>query len=737
MPPSPKQPNPARQASARLLLLLAVLPPLQAAGPVSPEAPPLILSPLLVSSSSDEGGFDRTGMGAMESEANEPPFSNDLLAGASTPDETSAAIDVELGQIASPNPADLSAGQSRLDVRGFPSPRLRNGYTQLGVPNTLNVERGEQISGPLVSVTGRSAPGGINNSVTGRPRPKPGTQAGFSLSSQANRRVFFDTSLLLRPKRLWSRSSASWSEKIGPESFTWLRLRGLSQSFTWRINRASSLLVQADYADASANPSGGIPDYRSTRSAKIAGPYLPLGLFHTNGPDSGQRRRTSSLALQYEAQAGPRLSLRATLQLYSRRFTEDRFTRGEYLLDEQIFSGTREPLHGDQTLGAMNAQLEATWRFRALGAEHKLLAGMESSLVSQDRSQRGLDPADRATLLPLSVRTFNPAAPDYFKPAYDEAVYKRLLTDRSELTRFGGLFTSERAAFLGGRLVSTLGVRLDRVSLAIDDHRPGAAQARVRDTGGRPTWHFGTNGILVPGRLLVFANASTAYEPSLRVDARTGRIQGNETTFGYEAGATGLALHRTLSFKATLFTCFNSNIARRNPLYDHPVLDADHTQPQLVSAGEERFRGGALELKWRPVPEITLSAQQARTSAITTASPDLPEEVGRQLSRLPVDTSALNLRYAPVKGRWTGYSLSLGTTYIGPYVAWYESLTRRQLDYPGYTLLNAALGGRWVRAKRVHSLGLSLRNLLDADLLAKLARPGARRESSLSYTLSF
>ena len=32
--------------------------------------------------------------------------------------------------------------------------------------------------------------------------------------------------------------------------------------------------------------------------------------------------------------------------------------------------------------------------------------------------------------------------------------------------------------------------------------------------------------VAVPGKILVFANTSTAFEPSSRVDARTGRVQG-------------------------------------------------------------------------------------------------------------------------------------------------------------------------------------------------------------------
>lgn len=705
-----------------------------------PEPPenPVELSPLLVTSTGDDSSYDETGIGSMEMDMGDAPFSNDLVGGGGAADELAGVVDVELAQINNPTPTDLSTSNSRVDVRGFPSPRLRNGFTQMGISEILNIERSEQIVGPLTPVAGRAAPGGINNHLTGRPRAKPVGVLTLGLGSDETHRLAFDASRVLRKNRAWNRVSGLWSQRRGPELYSYYRQRTLGASFTWKASRSSSWLLQFDYADYRSNPSGGIPEYRASRSGKVLGPYLPLAKFHTNGPESLQAKSVGSIALQYEGQLRRWLSLRTTGQLFLRRFEEDRFTRGEYLLDEQVFGGTREPVHTEQPFRAFSGQVEATARFRALRGEHKLMISLEGSKVCAERLQRALSSADRLLLLPESVRFFDPASPDYSRPEYSPALFRRVITDRTENTLFSALVLSERAAFAKGRLVATAGLRRDWVSLRIEDHRPTTSTPLVEDDTGKLSGHLGANWLVRPGRLLLFANTSTAFEPSLRVDARTGRIQGNETTLGYEGGATGLFRDTNLAWTLTLFTYYNRNIARKNPLYGSSLYDADQTQPQLVAAGEERFRGGALELRWRPLPVVTLSARHASTAAITTASPDLPEEVGRQLSRLPRDSSSFSFRYAPSLDK-RGRAMSLGATftYIGPYVAWYESATRAELRYPGYSLVGANAGWRLKKGPRTHALNLGLRNLLNTNLLTRLARTNGGRELTGSYSLSY
>jgi iron complex outermembrane recepter protein len=288
-----------------------------------------------------------------------------------------------------------------------------------------------------------------------------------------------------------------------------------------------------------------------------------------------------------------------------------------------------------------------------------------------------------------------------------------------------------------GRMVFTTGLRQDLVGLKVGDRRPGlpAAQAHVNDTVGQLTGHFGVNYQMRPGRLLVFATTSTAFNPSTRVDVRTGRIQGNETTRGHEGGFKARFAQQQLEFTTSVFTFFNQDISRRNPLYDDPVFDANHTQPQLVAAGEERFTGGKIEGRWKPATPLTLTLRGTYVRAITTVSPDLPEEVGRELTRFPPYNLSAAATYGFGKGRFQGLSLSASWSYISDFIANYDDRQRYQLEYPGYATTTVSASYSKRIGKLTHGFGVVVRNVFDTDLLRKLARLGAERELSANYRL--
>lgn len=734
------------QLRAALALLLASVAAAQTP-PVAPVVPavaplpageaeaPIALAKLFVVSRTDDPEFDPTGMDGPEVELNEPPFSNDFLTGTAHEDELAMELNTEISFVSGATPADIAAGVSRLNLKGFPTPRLRNGFTQAGVPEVLNAGGTEVIMGPLTSVTGKAAPGGIANLVTARPRGKSFSKVELGATAHSFRRLETETNATLKPKRVWARLAATASERHGPEPFSFNRQRGASGTVIWRLNRAMSTMLALDYDERAANVAAGPVEWRPSRLEPIVAPYAPLAYLGLAGPHAGLRKRTASASLQFEGQLGRRLTLRAGVQALSRALDEDRWTAGQFLLDTRKLGGIREPQHTAQPLRAALAHAELTARLALKKSDHKLTFSAETSHVGYARTQRALERADRDTL-PDDVRFFDPAAPNYARPAYDPARFTRLITDRTERADYAALAGSERAAFAGGRLVLTAGARRDFVAIDVRDRRPTAPQPRATDATGEFSRHLGGNWIARPGRLLVFANTSTAFEPSTRVDARTGHVQGNETTLGHELGAKLLFLDRRANATLLLFDLRNRNISRRNPRYDDPVLDAAQTQPQLLAGAAERFTGGLLEARVRPVPAWVVTLRGSYTHAITTRSPDTPEETGRALTRLPRLTGGLSTRYSlGGEGKKSGLSLSARGTYVSGFVASYETVSHRYLAYPGYALLGVGADyGRQVGRTR-HALGVNVSNALDKNLLALLNRPAAGREVSVSYAV--
>ena len=133
----------------------------------------------------------------------------------------------------------------------------------------------------------------------------------------------------------------------------------------------------------------------------------------------------------------------------------------------------------------------------------------------------------------------------------------------------------------------------------------------------------------------------------------------------------------------------------------------------------------------------SLNGRAGYTRAITTKSPDLPEEEGLRLTRIPAETLSLFSNYAFGPGKWPGLNFGVGVVYVGEFVHAYERPNRERLDYPDYTLLNLNAGYRWRKGKLAHVVGVNVRNALDRDLLASHARTGAERDLGLNYSLTF
>jgi iron complex outermembrane recepter protein len=705
----------------------------------TPDDAPLRLPPVTVNAAEDPE-FDATGMGSLDEQLRDEPFANDLIKPIDTQLDESMTADLggELAAVAQPSPADRISGEERLNLRGFPTPVMRNGFVQLGISDYLNTARTVVIQGPLVPVLGRAAPGGIQDMQTARPQAKERQRFDVQFTSLDRQRVQLETTGPLVKKKLWQRLAVDWQRRTGPEQFTREEWLSINTALTWRHSRSASTLVSADYRQVSARVTPGIPEYRPI-GGLIAGPYLPLALFNANGPDAAVRRRAAVVGVQFDGAPTKTLALRANAEGWWRDVVQDRFTTSVLSLESGLFEGTREPRHVEQPQHAFAAQLELTNRFKAFGADHKLLASASHTWGEYGREDRALPTAARDAL-PLSVRRFNPFAPDYYRPDYDAAVYSRILTDRTEYARYTAFELSDRAAFRRGRYVVSTGLRYDAVSLRVEDRKVNAAFPRVSDGAAQLSYHAGLNWQVKPSRLLAFASISTAFDPSTRVDARTGRIQDNETTLGYEAGFKGrfakMGKGGAFEYSTGAFLLYNQHISRRNPLYDDPVFDPNQTQPQLVAAGEERYQGVRAEARWQATPALSVSSRIVAMRAITTASPDLPQEIGRAISRLPALTSYLQVRYRQPGPK--GGPFVAGTwQYLSNYVANYADTRRTFLKYPGYGLLHASVGYSWRTPKRTFEIEAGTRNLLDRDLVASNARLGAQREFTFSTRVIF
>jgi iron complex outermembrane receptor protein len=155
-----------------------------------------------------------------------------------------------------------------------------------------------------------------------------------------------------------------------------------------------------------------------------------------------------------------------------------------------------------------------------------------------------------------------------------------------------------------------------------------------------------------------------------------------------------------------------------------------------VASGEEEFSGGRMELRWAPVKTLQLGLKGAYTSALTTASPDLPQEVGRPITRLPPVNLSANLRHRPA-GVPAGFNWGAGWQYLAGYVANYPDARRDQLEYPGYGLVSLSSGWQWQHGPRQLGLDAAVRNAFNRNLTVSHARVDAGREFIFSARMMF
>lgn len=275
-------------------LLLAARLSAQTAVPARPasgsERDPVRLEKIEVRAQTDDRNYDLTGLGSNESQLREAPFSNDLvLQGVLEDDDLDAEMKAELAQVANPSAVDLATGDSRLSLRGFPAPLLRDGFVHLGVPDALNTARTLVIQGALVPVLGRAAPGGIQDFQTARPRVKKGKSFSYSVSSLQRQSAAIELTGPTGPKRFWDRIASNWSRKIGPERFAMSETRAADGSLAWKHSATASTLsllrrFPATRGDGLAGHSGISPRPRGENCRTVPA----AGLFQQRG--AGGRR---------------------------------------------------------------------------------------------------------------------------------------------------------------------------------------------------------------------------------------------------------------------------------------------------------------------------------------------------------------------------------------------------------------------------------------------------------------
>ncbi|WP_326542077.1 TonB-dependent siderophore receptor [Pseudorhodoferax sp.] len=492
-------------------------------------------------------------------------------------DQAIASVAEAVRYSAGVRPADYGITDDDVSVRGFyltgtglyrDGMRLiHNGFMTNLEPYGL--ERLEVVHGPASVLYGQSAPGGLINAVTKRPRAGQLREVGIEGGSHERRQITADIGGALNAQGTLLGRLTVLDRQAGTQ---WDGLRAdrryVAPALTLLGERTSLTLLAQHQEDETGFV---IPYYRQTP----AGPADEH--INVNGPGSGHKKRNTSLGWLLEHRFSDTLVLRNNLRHLDGR-NDRREMRNRGLLADQRSMARLAMVRPDaEETWVMDTQLEGRLQHGAVS--HQWAVG-----VDYYRSR-----------LDWRIQSLNGAVPplDIVNPAYRAPDWNdNFLSDQAlAQTRQLGVYLQDQVKF-GERWVLSAGLRWDRATIDTDYRARLTAGAAfdLTEVNRRDTATTGRLGLiyLAPNGLAPYVAWNNAFQPPLTTVTATdanGQPYQPETARQVEAGLRYAPAHSGYVLSAAVFDLRKRNV--RTPSTINPRVD--------VQTGEVRSRGVELQ----------------------------------------------------------------------------------------------------------------------------------------------
>jgi outer membrane receptor for ferric coprogen and ferric-rhodotorulic acid len=358
--------------------------------------------------------------------------------------------------------------------------------------------------------------------------------------------------------------------------------------------------------------------------------------------------------------------------------------------------------------------------------------------------------------------------PDYRFVSFidNRSVYTDERENLANTTDNWGVFVSERASFLQGRLIALVGGRFDWVENKVNDRlNRQSLNYELDDT----TYQLGLNFHVVRG-LTLFANHSTTFLPQARFNI-DGTPLPNEGGEGAEAGIKILAFNDRYSLTATVYDIKRKNIARE-------TSDPTNGNRVVILSGEESSKGFEVDFNAQVTPSLQFLGGYGYADAITSSNEEFRFLVNTTPRRVPQHTLGLAARYEVREGTFRGVFVTAGMNYYSesvvnpgsgrtltasaanpivnnrmpngllPFANQPEGAVltsgsvrvgdgRENLKNEAYDLYEAAIGYRWRTGRYSHRAQLNAKNLFDKRYTWGSAAQGDPFTLIGTYTLTF
>jgi outer membrane receptor protein involved in Fe transport len=680
----------------------------------------------------------RTGSKIME-----VPYSVQVLTAQFIDDFQLYETDQQLAFVSGYNPGNLDSGVvggNRL--RGFQPVIMRDGFSRAG-PGEFGISQEvEVIKGPQSTLYGTATPGGMVNYVSKRPRTKPGYKARVTfgdLYTFQNHSV--EATGPLAGDRLFYLLNVGYNYNENDQDFAFHRVYHCGLTLTYKLSARTSVTGYVEQQKRSQNLAPGILELRvDTRPVAgndpfrrtggiVVGPYLSLRHVNAWGPDSYLDRNYDTLNAQLEHRFGAAWSARVKFSAYWKHFEGQRWTTVQY---DPVTLRTwgREPYRDNQETVVGAGQSELLGRFEHAAIKHTLLLAVDwTDSFIEDHSYQ-LPAAEVATLR-TGQRYLDPLNQDW--TPFDYARLTRLTGNLRRYTDNLGGFLNHRVFFFDGRLITTAGLRYERVR---NDNRDTVTSPNpAKGAHGALTYTAGANYYVLGEALALFASHGTSFDPTVSIDRGTGNTRLNEEGKSTEAGLKGQFFNQRIGVTLSAFETSKFNIGVRNP--DFVLNNPRDGTPEFLGNGEQRARGGELNVSARITDSLTILANGGYTATEITKNPDSPQLVGTELDRAPKLNGSAVVRYGFRSGRLKGLRVGASVTYAGRALLNRASATRARLESPPVQLYNAFLSYDWRTGRFSHTTSLNGMNVFDKFYLTSNDRVGRERELRISHSVTY
>ena len=681
----------------------------------------------------------------------------------------------------------LSSGYS---IRGFDADvQLRNGFRRIGLIDKVNIERAEVIKGPAASIYGAVFPGGIVNFVTRKPRTAPQQRVTFTVGNRdLYRAQLSSTGPLGDGKKFFYRIDAAADQRTFDQRYKEKNQATVSGQLLFQPSAATSVNVEFEWLERrergitsnSTVPfriqTGVLDPYRvqpATGTPRTYTRYLGIATdlidFNSQGPHTYANRYVRNVTGTLEHRFNETFSFRSGANWFERGLV-----RQEAGGRDQFNPATRTIQRGTARYrpfpeGGATWQNDLVASFATPGVKHKLLLTLDWQRQTQQPKQ--YDAAVNQAFPAAVANGLSIDNPDYNFAAYkDSPALFTTIQNEDDTIDLRGVFLSERASLLDGRLLILTGLRRDQATSTTRDR----VSATTTEIDSRAWTHqLGLNFRVLP-QLTAYANTSKSFVPQFGsgLDVNGVRFNlPNETGQGWEAGFKSELFSNRLAFTLGWFDIELENVPTT-------VTDSATGRTVTLTSGRQASKGAEFDFNWIVTDALQLFGGYGHTKARVVSFEGARHLIDSPTRRTPRNTVGLGAKYDVKRGALKGAYFTAGFRYNSPSLPNpstgrnltasttnpivnnpmpngllpFPSLARGAIVAVGsvrvddgresvrnaaYRTVDLGAGYRWRRERYVHKVQVNLGNVFDRRYTYGSSGQGDRFGFSATYDLTF